>query len=56
MFFILSTRMLPPIATLVPIFLMYRNLGFSDTIHGMVLLYTMFNLGLYSLDDEKFLR
>lgn len=45
MFFILSTRMLPPIATMVPIFLMYRNLGFSDTIHGMVLLYTMFNLG-----------
>ena len=45
MFFILSTRMLPPIATLVPLFLMYRNLGLSDTVHGMVLLYTMFNLG-----------
>ena len=45
MFFILSTRMLPPIATLVPMFLMYRNLGLSDTVHGMVLLYTMFNLG-----------
>lgn len=45
MFFILSTRMLPPVATLVPIFLMYRNLGLSDTVHGMVLLYTMFNLG-----------
>lgn len=45
MFFILSTRMLPPIATLVPLFLMYRNLRLSDTVHGMVLLYTMFNLG-----------
>jgi len=45
MFFILSTRMLPPIATLVPLFLMYRQLGLSDTVHGMVLLYTMFNLG-----------
>jgi multiple sugar transport system permease protein len=45
MFFILSTRMLPPIATLVPLFLMYRSLGLSDTVHGMVLLYTMFNLG-----------
>jgi multiple sugar transport system permease protein len=45
MFFILSTRMLPPIATLVPLFLMYRALSFSDTVHGMVLLYTMFNLG-----------
>jgi multiple sugar transport system permease protein len=45
MFFILSTRMLPPVATLVPLFLMYRNLALSDTVHGMVLLYTMFNLG-----------
>jgi len=45
MFFILTTRMLPAIATLVPIFLMYRNLHLSDTVHGMVLLYTMFNLG-----------
>lgn len=45
MFFILSTRMLPAIATLVPLFLMYRALGLSDTVHGMVLLYTMFNLG-----------
>ena len=45
MFFILTTRMLPPVATLVPLFLMYRNLGLSDTVHGMVLLYTMFNLG-----------
>lgn len=45
MFFILSTRMLPPIATLVPLYLLYINVGLSDTIHGMVLLYTMFNLG-----------
>lgn len=45
MFFILTTRMLPPVATLVPLFLMYRNLHLSDTVHGMVLLYTMFNLG-----------
>jgi multiple sugar transport system permease protein len=45
LFFILSTRMLPPIATLVPLFLMYRNLRLADTVPGMVLLYTMFNLG-----------
>jgi multiple sugar transport system permease protein len=45
MFFILSTRMLPPIATLVPLYLLFINVGLSDTIHGMVLLYTMFNLG-----------
>ena len=31
MFFILSTRMMPPIAVAIPIFLMYRQLGLSDT-------------------------
>ncbi len=45
MFFILSTRMLPPIATLVPLYLIYIRVGLTDTIGGMVLLYTMFNLG-----------
>lgn len=45
MFVILSTRMLPAMATLVPLYLMYIRLGLRDTIPGMVLLYTMFNLG-----------
>jgi len=31
MFFILSTRMMPPIAVAIPIYLMYRELGLSDT-------------------------
>jgi multiple sugar transport system permease protein len=31
LFFILSTRMMPPIAVAIPIFLMYRELGLSDT-------------------------
>ena len=31
MFFILSTRMMPPIAVAIPIYLMYRKLGLSDT-------------------------
>ena len=31
LFFILSTRMMPPIAVAIPIFLMFRNLGLSDT-------------------------
>ncbi len=44
MFFILSTRMLPPIATLVPLYLLYRALGFMFTHHGLILLYTMFTL------------
>ncbi len=44
LFFILSQRMLPPIAVLIPIFLMYRTIGLVDTYVGMILLYTTFNL------------
>ncbi|MEM7120325.1 MAG: carbohydrate ABC transporter permease [Pseudomonadota bacterium] len=46
MFFILSTRMMPPIAVAVPIFLMYRELGLNDTHLGMILLYTAVNVSL----------
>ncbi len=46
LFFILSTRMMPPIAVAIPIFLMFRNLGLSDTHLGMILLYTAVNLSL----------
>lgn len=46
LFFILSTRMMPPIAIAIPIFLMFRTLGLSDTHAGMILLYTAVNLSL----------
>jgi multiple sugar transport system permease protein len=46
LFFILSTRMMPPIAVAIPIFLMYRELGLSDTALGLILLYTAVNLSL----------
>lgn len=46
LFFILSTRMMPPIAVAIPIFLMYRKLGLSDTHFGMILLYTAVNISL----------
>jgi multiple sugar transport system permease protein len=46
LFFILSTRMMPPIAVAIPIFLMFRSLGLSDTHIGMILLYTAVNLSL----------
>jgi multiple sugar transport system permease protein len=45
-FFILSTRMLPPVVVTIPIFLMYRQLGLFDTHLGMIILYTVFNLSL----------
>ncbi len=46
LFFILSTRMMPPIAVAIPIFLMYRTIGLSDTHLGMILLYTAVNISL----------
>ena len=46
LFFILSTRMMPPIAVAIPIFLMFRTLGLSDTFLGMILLYTAVNISL----------
>ena len=46
LFFILSTRMMPPIAVAIPIFLMFRSFGLSDTHAGMILLYTAVNLSL----------
>jgi multiple sugar transport system permease protein len=46
LFFILSTRMMPPIAVAIPIYLMYRELGLIDTRLGMILLYTAVNVSL----------
>jgi len=44
LFFILSTRMLPPVVVAIPMFLMYRTLGLHDTHLGLIILYTAFNL------------
>ncbi|RUV35302.1 carbohydrate ABC transporter permease [Mesorhizobium sp. M7A.F.Ca.MR.148.00.0.0] len=44
LFFILSTRMLPPVVVAIPMFLMYRALGLNDTHVGLIILYTAFNL------------
>jgi multiple sugar transport system permease protein len=44
LFIILSTRMLPPIVVIIPIFLMFRVTGLSGTYPGIILLYTAFNL------------
>jgi multiple sugar transport system permease protein len=46
LFFILSTRMMPPIAVAIPIYLMYREVGLSDTALGMIILYTAINVSL----------
>jgi multiple sugar transport system permease protein len=45
-FAILATRMAPPIAFTIPFFLFYRWIGLLDTVTGLVLVYTSFNLPL----------
>jgi multiple sugar transport system permease protein len=44
LFFILSTRMLPPIVVAIPMYLMYGYFGLTDTHIGLIILYTAFNL------------
>jgi multiple sugar transport system permease protein len=43
-FWVLSQRFLPPIAVVLPIFLIYRTVGLHDTYFGMILAYTVFTL------------
>ncbi len=45
-FFILSTRFAPPVAFVVPIFLMIREAGLLDTHLALILIYTSMNLSL----------
>jgi multiple sugar transport system permease protein len=46
LFFILSTRMMPPVAVAIPVYLMFRELNLTDTHLGMILLYTAVNVSL----------
>jgi multiple sugar transport system permease protein len=41
---ILSTRMLPPIVTIVPLFLMLREFHMLNSLEGLAVIYTAFNL------------
>ena len=44
LFVVLTTRMLPPIIVIIPIFLMFRIMGMSGSYMGVILLYAAFNL------------
>ena len=44
LFFILSTRMLPPLVIIVPVHAMYSALGLLHTHVGLILLYAAFNM------------
>jgi len=41
---IISQRMMPPVAIVFPIFLLYVFLGWVDTYHGLIILYAAFSL------------
>jgi multiple sugar transport system permease protein len=44
LFFILSTRFMPPVVVVIPVFLMFRDLNLLDTRLGLILVYAAFNL------------
>jgi len=48
-FYILSTRMFPPITISIPIFQIMQHLGFLDTWYALIVVYTAFNLSLVVL-------
>ncbi len=43
-FWVLSQRFLPPIGIVLPVFLIYRQIGFYDTHIGLIIAYTVFTL------------
>lgn len=45
-FYILSTRMMPPIAVIIPMYLIFRSLGLIDTFGAIIIAHTVFSLPL----------
>lgn len=46
MMWVMSTRMLPPVGVIVPLYVIFKNLSLFDTHLGLILLYTTINLPL----------
>jgi sorbitol/mannitol transport system permease protein len=46
MMWIMSTRMLPPVGVIVPLYVIFKNLSLFDSHFGLILLYTTMNLPL----------
>jgi sorbitol/mannitol transport system permease protein len=40
----LSTKMMPSVGVLVPIYLLWKNAGLLDTVSGLIIVYTLINL------------
>jgi multiple sugar transport system permease protein len=43
-FWVISTRMAPPIAVMIPLYVLWRTFGILQTLPGLILAYTTFNL------------
>jgi len=43
-FFVLAQRMLPPIALLIPFFILFRQLKMLDTLHGLIVAHSVINI------------
>ena len=55
MFFFLSTKFLPPIAALLPIYLIVKQVGMLDNVYALVVLYTSMNLPIAIWMMQSFL-
>jgi multiple sugar transport system permease protein len=53
-YIVLSTRMLPPVAVAIPLFLTYKSIGLYDTHTGVILAHTMMNIPLAVLLLKSF--
>jgi multiple sugar transport system permease protein len=53
-FFIISTRFMPPAAVVLPLFWLYTNLGMISTYHGIILAHVVINLPLSVLLIKSF--
>jgi multiple sugar transport system permease protein len=53
-YIVLSTRMLPPVAVAIPLFLTYKSIGLYDTHLGVILAHTMMNIPLAVLLLKSF--
>jgi multiple sugar transport system permease protein len=54
LFWILSQRFMPPIAIVIPVVFMFRDLGLRDTYAGLILVHTLINLPLAVLLLKSF--
>ena len=54
--FVLSLKIMPPVAAIIPVYLLMTHVGLFDTVQGMIIVYVMFNLPLATWLLLGFLR